>query len=303
MAGRQRLEEEYRERVMRAVEFIEANLGRPFPLEAAACEASWSFFHFHRVFQSIVGMPPGEYLRRRRLACAAQLFAKGRASVAEVAAETGFGSPEALVRSFKASFGTTPGEYRKRASTLALMNPFGPYERPIIRHSPFLACEPRVEPYGPVRLAGLRRAFTLEDPDLVHGISGFWDEALPALREAAGRAPGDELPESWEIAEANPASGGESILLLAGVGRGAGGKPLPPAMEEFVIPAGDYLLAIHRGPTASLNETYLYLYGDWLPRMGLRPGAPMDFAYYGREYVRGDPQSEASLVEFRIPLS
>jgi len=76
------LESEYRIRVMKAVDYIEARLGEPLALENAAAEASWSFFHFHRVFSAVIGVPPGEYLRMRRLTEGARMLASGRTGIA-----------------------------------------------------------------------------------------------------------------------------------------------------------------------------------------------------------------------------
>jgi AraC family transcriptional regulator len=296
-------EEEYRERVMRAVAFMEANLGSPLSLSDAAREAAWSFFHFHRLFQSFIGMAPGEYLRKRRLAEAARLIARAEGGLEEVARATGFGSAQSLCRSFKADFGLTPGEYRKRASTLALMNPFAPNERPVLRPSPCLSGEPRVEEYGPVHLVAASRRFVLDDGRLLPRIADFWEASMPALEAAAGRPAGSGLLESWELAEGDQADGGKAIRLHVGVRKPPGARTRPAGLADHFIPRGRYLLALHRGPASLLNGTYLYLYGSWLPRRGLCPGAAMDFAYYGEGFDRGDPESATSIVEFRIPLA
>ena len=70
--------------------------------------------HLARVFRRYLGCAPGEYLRGRRLERAASLLGRARASLAEVAAETGFVDQSHLHRAFRSAFGVTPGRYRRR---------------------------------------------------------------------------------------------------------------------------------------------------------------------------------------------
>lgn len=314
MPGSEPLEREYRERVARAVDYIEARLGEPLSLERAAAESAWSFFHFHRVFSAVVGLPPGEYLRMRRLTEGARLLASGREPVAAVARAVGFGSAEAFHRSFKAEFGLAPAAYRRSASSLALLNPFLPNERPLAHRAPCLVGEPSVEVLEERRLACASSIVGLERGELLDGVRRLWSAAGSALGRAAaasrGASRGADYPGAprgpyYGLAEPAPGAGGRAILYLAGAGvspslgdgaiRGLG-------LEPYRIAAGPYLRALHRGPASRLNETYLYLYGSWLPRAGLEPGAPMDFDEYGPGYRASDPESPESEVVFRIPL-
>jgi AraC family transcriptional regulator len=296
------LEAEYRDRIMRAVRFIEKNLSSPMSLEEAAAESAWSFFHFHRIFQAVMGIAPGEYLRMRRLSEAARLLSAGDSSAAEVARAVGFGSPEAFSRSFKAQFGRTPGDYRADSGPIALMNPFGPNERPLVHRATCLVGDPVVSRYGPVRLAVKSRAFALEDPLLTEKIGVFWNESYDDLVGACALAPGSKLERSYGIAVPETGNEGEGIDYLVGIELDPLSPP-PAGFSEYTIPRGEYLLALHRGPVSRLNETYLYIYGSWLPRTGKRPGAAMDFDFYGEGFDREDSESPGSLVEFRVPLA
>ncbi len=310
MPGSEPLEREYRERVARAVEYIEARLGEPLSLERAAAEAAWSFFHFHRVFSAVAGLPPGEYLRMRRLTEGARLLASGREPVAAVARAVGFGSAEAFHRSFKAGFGLAPAAYRRSASSLALLNPFLPNERPLAHRAPCLVGEPSVEVLEERRLACASSLVGLEREELLAGVRALWAAAGPALDGAVAASreagePGAPRGPYYGLAEPAPGAGGREIRYLAGVGvspRLGDGAMRELGLEPYRIAAGPYLRALHRGPASRLNETYLYLYGSWLPRAGLEPGAPMDFDEYGPGYRASDPESPESEVVFRIPL-
>lgn len=311
MPRSQSLLAEYRERVARAVEYIEARLGEPQALERAAEAACWSPFHFHRIFSAATGLPPGEYLRMRRLTEGAKALASGRSPVSLIAAEVGFGSTEAFHRSFKAAFGLTPAAYRRSATSMATLNPFAPNVRPLAHRAPCLAGEPSVERFGPLRLACAEAELSLDGATLVSSIRALWDEAGPSLAQAAGR-PDRSLPDrTFGLAEPSASAPGDRILYRAGVeprpdwaprATPAAPTAVRSGLTEFLVPAGEYLKAVHRGPVSRLNETYLYLYGYWMPRAGLEPGALFDFDEYGDGYDPDFPESPESAVVFRIPL-
>jgi AraC family transcriptional regulator len=71
---------------------------------------------FARYFKTLTGLPPHQYLIRRRVERAKELLRKGVASVAEVAQMVGFFDQSHLVRHFKASVGVTPKDYGARGA-------------------------------------------------------------------------------------------------------------------------------------------------------------------------------------------
>ena len=74
-------------------------------------------YHFVRSFSAEVGMPPHVYQLRRRIAAAKRLLTGG-ATIADVAAATGFADQSHLTNRFKAVVGVTPGAFRKKSKNL-----------------------------------------------------------------------------------------------------------------------------------------------------------------------------------------
>lgn len=103
----------YREELERCIEYIELNLDENISVESLADYMGYSFFHFIRVFQCIVGIPPMEYVRQRRLSRAAIQIAKGN-KILDTALEFGYDTPSGFSKAFRKEFGYSPRESKKR---------------------------------------------------------------------------------------------------------------------------------------------------------------------------------------------
>jgi AraC-like DNA-binding protein len=65
-------------------------------------------------FAGQVGVPPMQYLAKWRMQLASGLLNNGRANIATVAAEIGYGSEAAFSRAFKKMVGESPSDWRAR---------------------------------------------------------------------------------------------------------------------------------------------------------------------------------------------
>jgi AraC family transcriptional regulator len=100
-------------RVRRAVELMQAHLGRDLPLEEIAAAAHLSPFHFARLFKKLTGATPHAYLASLRAARARALLAETDLSVTEIGARVGYSSPSHFARAFRQATGTTPSAFRR----------------------------------------------------------------------------------------------------------------------------------------------------------------------------------------------
>ncbi|SDT31686.1 Helix-turn-helix domain-containing protein [Friedmanniella luteola] len=83
-------------------------------LAAAACVSTG---HLFRVFRQHYGCGPARVLELVRLSRAAVLLQRSNASLAEVAAATGFANAYHLSRRFRTAYRVPPGTYRRRHAT------------------------------------------------------------------------------------------------------------------------------------------------------------------------------------------
>src|SRR5690349_17990030 len=124
MAASRRSQAEYDKRMHAVVDYIDRHLEEKLDLETLAGVAHFSPFHFHRLFGALMGEALGDYLRRRRLEVAAiRMRSQERVPVLDIALGVGFGSAEAFTRAFRARFGCSPIEWRKRKPDQARRKP------------------------------------------------------------------------------------------------------------------------------------------------------------------------------------
>lgn len=102
-----------RRRAVETALWIDANSHRQIDLEAAAGQADISPFHFLRLFSSVLGVTPHQYLVRSRLRHAARLLADHDISVTDVAYDIGFGDLSNFVRTFHRAAGVSPRKFRE----------------------------------------------------------------------------------------------------------------------------------------------------------------------------------------------
>jgi len=102
-------------RLARVLDYVDANYAGDVTLGDLAAQACLSPFHFSRLFREATGQSPHCYVTRRRVRAAQEELARGRASMAEIAQATGFGSQANFIRVFQKVTGMTPGRYRERS--------------------------------------------------------------------------------------------------------------------------------------------------------------------------------------------
>ena len=102
----------YVERVNRAIDLMLSHPDEPPRLERLARVAGLSPFHFHRVFQSMVGETPADFSKRVRLERALAMMSRSpRAPLTQIALACGFSSSSDFTRSFKQRFGVPPSAF------------------------------------------------------------------------------------------------------------------------------------------------------------------------------------------------
>jgi AraC-like DNA-binding protein len=102
-----------RRRAVETALWIDAHSHHEINLEHAAARAEISPFHFLRLFSSVLGVTPHQYLLRSRLRHAARLLVDDGHSITDIAYDVGFGDLSNFVRSFHRAAGIPPRRFRE----------------------------------------------------------------------------------------------------------------------------------------------------------------------------------------------
>lgn len=279
---------DYLERVNVAIDHVVTHLNEPLRLSAVAEAAAFSPYHFHRVFQAVMGETLADFVRRLRLDRALLLMNQPRRpSLTRIAMACGFASSSDFSRSFKQRFGAAPSAFdlaawRKahRAELEGLMD--NASDRLHLARLPARAnpdrFRVRIRDLPPRTVAYIR----VQDPYAGTGVVRAFERLL-AWAERRGLADGQWLGYQWENPELVPLERCRYHVAVEAerfTPEGEVGRFRFPAMTVAQI-------EIRGGIDRELRALY-WLYGDWLPRSGyVADDQPGFEAWIGRPFAHG----------------
>ena len=99
--------------IQKAKDYITSHIGEDIKVGLLADLVHMSATHFSRVFKSITGFSPYDYVLATRINKAKELLLKSDMSIAEIAYEVGFNSEANFIYCFTKSEEISPGKFRK----------------------------------------------------------------------------------------------------------------------------------------------------------------------------------------------
>lgn len=103
----------------RTLALLHGNPGRAWTVHELARKVALSRSALAERFATLVGEPPMKYLKRWRLALAAQVLRAGNDTIGTVAECSGYESEAAFTRAFKNEFGMPPATWRRNSGRVA----------------------------------------------------------------------------------------------------------------------------------------------------------------------------------------
>lgn len=267
--------------------FVETHLGEPFALEDVAEAVGLSRHYLVRAFGAVTGRSVMRYVRGRRLTEAARSLAAGAPDILSVALEAGYGSHEAFTRAFRDQFGVTPERLRERgcAASLPLVEPLR-LEADAI--SPLPA--PRMVEAGPILLAGILAHYR---DDSLAGIPTQWRRFSPWF----GHIPAQRRHVSYGVV-CNADDFGTIDYLTAAEVTDFG--DVPDELTRLRLPAQRYAVFAHGGHVTEITGFWRGIWGDWLPRSGVKLADAPFFEFYPERF---DPESGTGGFELWLPVA
>lgn len=105
-------------RLRQVIEYIADHYCEDISSSSISEQFGYDESYFCRLFKSVVGVRPMEYIRILRLEKARRIMANEKISISKVAIECGFSDVNYFSRCFRRHYGTTAGEYRKKSNRI-----------------------------------------------------------------------------------------------------------------------------------------------------------------------------------------
>ncbi|MGC4105305.1 MAG: helix-turn-helix transcriptional regulator [Thermomicrobiales bacterium] len=213
--------------VERVIAVMRAQPDVPFTLDQFADIASFSPFHFARLFRQVIGIPPGEFHTALRYERAKELLITTDLSITDVCFEVGYDSLGTFSTRFKQLVGIGPATFRALPDVLATLDAA---DRRPVKHAPAVAgASATVDGYfvNPDELIGQWRAYV-----------GIFPASIARSRPVAGIRIAPQ--EAFSIA---PAPAGTYRLLSAIV-------PVHGNAIDRLLPATTMRVASSDGPVS-----------------------------------------------------
>jgi AraC family transcriptional regulator len=272
----------YKQRILKALTFIEANINAPLSLDSVATHCHFSPFHFHRVFRGVMNETLNDFIARRRLEVAVnKLVTNNDLSITTIAFDCGFSSSANFAKAVKLYFGVSPSQIRKgKSSTQSnigkLLSKYG-------------------KVFNAVDLYPYRLNQTADKPQLAETIMNVILKKYPQQTicklASDGGYQAEALFKTWDVI----ASWGEGCGIVKSAQQRIAlcydNPAITPAekcryeatitiddkvevsfpFEKSIIPSGTYAVLYVKGEALEVAKAQMGLFSHWLPDSGYEP--------------------------------
>jgi len=259
--------------LVKALDFIEDSLQEAIGISDAAKAASYSLYHFCRLFNRYVHHTPYDYLMRRRLTEAAQELKQTDKQIIDIAFDYQFNTHETFCRAFKRFTGMQPKEWRKKGIEDRRFT----FSRRTTQHLQFInggiLAKPELIEHRALILAGVS-SIIQPGADTVRPLwrllereSAFIKNAVQPLSLYRVKT----YPDNWEQ---------DGIIYMAAV-EVTSLDEVNPVLTAKLLSAGTYMVFSIAG---SYQPAMDYVYQTWLAKSGRRPAYPLEIEVMGKDW-------------------
>lgn len=280
---------EWIERLNSAITYIEDHLDDEIDYDQLAKIALCSTFHFRRMFGYMTGVTLAEYIRRRRMSCAAADIQAGE-RILDIALKYGYESPTAFNRAFQAIHGIPPSQAKKQGVTLRTSSPIS-FDVSVKGGQEM---DYRIEKKPSFRLLGIREAISNGAAEGSEAASKFWrnsEAAIPeivALRDAnaqglLGVSTCNEVDNTYNYYYIAVSSSAEA----------------PSEMYELIVAENTWAVFTGSGTQADFQLLQQQIISEWLPTSGYEWANAPDVEWYLSEDTK---DTKDICYEFWLPV-
>ncbi|MEJ8555085.1 AraC family transcriptional regulator [Tepidibacter sp. Z1-5] len=285
---------EYLNTFERAVIYIENHLGEDINVIDVAKEAGYSYYHFTRIFQSLLGESIGNYIQKRRLSNGAKELLYSDKKIINIALENGFDSPEAFSRAFKAVYRVSPKQYRNNRLEVFIGNK-KEISMDLLKHiTTNITVQPEIKYIDDIYVAGIHGVSS------INNIYSLWQR----FEDVADIIPNKHHSERTfgiceQLQETHTLNYDMDFSEVIGMEVTCYDN-LPAGIVAKTIPAGKYAVFTHRGLLSAILKTYEYIWGTWVLLTKEVLDERANFELYDKRFLGRD--NEQSEMDIYIPI-
>lgn len=282
----------------RTLDFIEENLQETLTLERLAEIACFSPFHFHRVFQALVGESVMDYVRKRRLTLAAERLFYTDGKVIDIALDSGFQYHESFNRAFKKYYGVTPNQYRAARTLSGPLLGKAYLNKIIVRGGDIM--EPKLITKPAFHIIGYELKTRNIDGQNNKDIPEFWQIYIQKKLYENIPNPLNRKEELGICTDFSPETGEFVYLIGMEVEEGTSA---PKGLVYRSFPEMQY--AVFTTPKSneatfsnSIQSTWNYVFTEWFPQSGYEHAGVMELELYDERCLG----TENKVMDIYIPV-
>ena len=275
---RQRTRLDHEARIEEAVAYLLENLDEPIDLGELADQVCMSRFHFHRVFQALLGETVGEMARRLRMERAAHALRTTAAPITMIAFEAGYATLEAFIRAFRGAFGYSPSAFRKKLTYPGLLPTRNGVHFDDSGGERLRFIAPTGEPKMKIDVREFpdRRVVAMPHRGPYYMIGQVFG-AMAQWQRETGIAAGPHVGIFYDDPNVVPA---DQLRSHAGLLIADDVTIVDPRVEVVTLRSGLYAIATYVGPYDGLPQAWNELYVNWFPTSGYELGDGVSFEIY-----------------------
>lgn len=268
------------------IDYIEAHITEPINCETLAQITGLSVYEFRRIFSFVVGIPVGEYIRKRRLSLAAfEIIRSDSGDLADIAEKYGYSSQSAFSTAFKSMHGISPFLLKKGDIAIDLLTKPS-FE---LRRTGLESVPVKIIKTENTRIIGFCGISDDTDSDCCEAVwSGFY--AAGADRQVLSLSEDQKLYALYD----NMPDG--KVRCIIGT---ASNQPACQGLTEVYLPKTDWaVFTLTDTDDAYVASVYAKILYEWLPSAGLKKRTDIPTT----EVYPADMDRDGFPWEIRIPI-
>ena len=280
--------QDYAKRIIKVLIYIEDHIDEEITMNDLAKVACHSPFHFHRIFQAIVGETVHKYVRRLRVEKAAGRLCYTNDPVTEIALDASFETPSAFTRAFTQCMGKSPRNYRLLYKEVNRMNKK-------------INNLPAIQPDAIQKLPELHLHFIRRHGNYTTSSREAW-KAMVAFIHA------NKLDKSnmryFSISHDDPQITSEDKLRFDACILTSQKIEETGGIGRQILKGGKYAIFTHKGPYDDLEVAIDRIFLKWLPESkdSFDGARSIFFELFNVEYA-GTANEDKLITKIHIPVS